>query len=122
VAPATDAERRLAEIWAGVLRVERVGTRDDFFALGGHSLLAMQLASRVRQAFGAELPLRTVFERPTVGEMAALLPAGAVSGIDAIGSAAPAMEDQLLEGLDALSDADVERLLAELSSDGSAAS
>ncbi|MET0399299.1 MAG: phosphopantetheine-binding protein, partial [Longimicrobiaceae bacterium] len=121
VAPRTETELRLAEIWAAVLRVERVGIGDDFFALGGHSLLAMRLASRVRQAFGAELPLRAVFERPTVGGMAALLPAGMVSEADAIGAAAPALEDQLLEGLDALSDADVERLLAELSPDGSPA-
>ncbi len=119
VAPRTETERRLAEIWAAVLRVERVGASDDFFELGGHSLLAMRLASRVRQAFGIELPLRAVFERPTVGGLAALLPAETVPAADAIGAAAPALEDQLLEGLDALSDADVERLLAELSSDGS---
>ncbi|HEV2736624.1 MAG TPA: non-ribosomal peptide synthetase, partial [Longimicrobiaceae bacterium] len=122
VAPASEAERRLADIWAAVLKRERVGTRDNFFELGGHSLLATQVVSRVRQAFGAELPLRALFERPTVGELAALLPAEA-SAAEAIPAAAAievagsALEDQLLEGLDELSEADVERLLADLSSD-----
>jgi amino acid adenylation domain-containing protein len=123
VAPETEAERRLAEIWAEVLKVERVGTRDNFFELGGHSLLATQVVSRARIAFGAELPLRAVFERPTVGELAALLPAapgpaaGAIPAAAAIEVAGSALEDQLLEGLDDLSEADIERLLADLSSD-----
>ncbi|MEW5928738.1 MAG: amino acid adenylation domain-containing protein [Gemmatimonadota bacterium] len=123
VAPRTEAERRLAEIWAEVLRVERVGAHDDFFALGGHSLLATQVVSRARQAFGAELPLRAVFERPTVAGLAALLPATAalageaIPAAEAIEVAGSALEDQLLEGLDELSEADVERLLADLSPD-----
>jgi amino acid adenylation domain-containing protein len=122
VAPETEAERRLAEIWAEVLKVERVGTRDDFFALGGHSLLATQVISRVRQAFGAELPLRAVFERPTVGELAALLPAddAGVVRVPAdmvIASDGGGMEDELLDRIDELSDAEIERLLAGLSTD-----
>jgi amino acid adenylation domain-containing protein len=122
VAPETEAERRLAEIWAEVLRVERVGTRDDFFALGGHSLLATQVISRVRQAFGAELPLRAVFERPTVGELAALLPADGAGVVRVpadmvIASDGGGMEDELLERIDELSDAEIERLLAGLSTD-----
>src|SRR5207302_121789 len=64
-APADAVEERLAAIWGEVLRVERVGAHNDFFALGGHSLLATQVASRLREAFGLEIPLRGLFEATT---------------------------------------------------------
>jgi pristinamycin I synthase-3/4 len=69
VAPRTPAEERMAGIWAEVLGVERVGAEDHFFDLGGHSLLATQLVSRVREAFRTEVPLRAVFEAPTLAEL-----------------------------------------------------
>jgi amino acid adenylation domain-containing protein len=70
VAPRTPTEEVLAGIWAELLGVERVGAEDDFFALGGHSLVATQVISRVRQAFGVELPLRDLFEAPRMGAFA----------------------------------------------------
>ncbi|MCP4660126.1 MAG: amino acid adenylation domain-containing protein, partial [bacterium] len=75
VAPRTPAEEALVEIWAALLGVGEVGVRDDFFELGGHSLLATQLVSRVRDTFQVELPLRVVFESPSVAGMAEALEA-----------------------------------------------
>ncbi|WP_420718389.1 amino acid adenylation domain-containing protein [Pyxidicoccus sp. MSG2] len=73
--PQTPLEEALATVWAQVLRMEpgRVGRRDDFFALGGHSLLATQVMARLREALGVDVPLRALFEAPTVERLAAWL-------------------------------------------------
>jgi amino acid adenylation domain-containing protein len=76
VAPRNAVEEVLSEIFAEVLGVERVGINDNFFELGGNSLLATQVVSRVRKTFQPELPLRKIFEAPTVASLAALLVAG----------------------------------------------
>ena len=70
VAPRTLTEELLAEIWSEVLKLKQIGVNDDFFQLGGHSLLATQVMSRVRQTLNLEVPLRALFELPTVSELA----------------------------------------------------
>ena len=70
VAPRTPTEEVVAGIWAEILGLEKIGVHDNFFELGGHSLLATQVISRIREAFQLELPLRNIFESPTVATLA----------------------------------------------------
>lgn len=70
IAPRSPIEELLVEMWSQLLHVTTIGVTDNFFELGGHSLLATQLISRVRQAFNVDLSVRTVFECPTIAEMA----------------------------------------------------
>src|SRR5690606_19296733 len=81
--PRTEVEAALAGLWAEVLGVDRVGIQHNFFTeLGGHSLLATQLLSRIRSAFQVELPLRRLFEAPTVATLAVVLEEALVAQVD----------------------------------------
>lgn len=99
VAPESEIEHIIAGIWSQVLRVERVGVHDNFFALGGHSLPAIRIVARINAAFTITLPLETFFAHPTVAALAA------------------AVEDILLSEIDALSDAEVAALLGGVGDD-----
>lgn len=70
VAPRSPIEASLAEMWKSVLKIRSLGVHDQFFELGGHSLLATQVASRIRETFGVSLPLRLLFEKTTIAELA----------------------------------------------------
>lgn len=70
VAPRTEVEQELAEIWGLVLGLEKVGVEHNFFELGGHSLLATKVMSRLQESFGVKLPMTTLFELPTVATLA----------------------------------------------------
>jgi hypothetical protein len=114
--PRNATETLLAQIWSEILQRDQVGIHDNFFHLGGHSLLATQIISRVARALRVELPVRVVFESPTVAGMAR-----AVDERQLVASADivvrpdhPSRAQRLLEHLDELSDHQVEELLLEL--------
>ncbi|HEX9937102.1 MAG TPA: condensation domain-containing protein, partial [Longimicrobium sp.] len=90
VAPRTPVEEVLAGIWAEVLGVPRLGVHDSFFELGGHSLLATRAVSRVRELFGVELPLRALFEGPTVAELASAVEEMRRAGLPVLPPVVPA--------------------------------
>ena len=75
IAPGSPVEKVLAEIWSEVLEITPVGVNRDFFALGGHSLSATKVASRIKRRMGVEVPLRALFQNPTIAELARALPA-----------------------------------------------
>jgi acyl carrier protein len=82
--PQTESEERIAALWRELLGIDRIGAHDDFFTLGGHSLLATQIVSRMRGLFGLELPLKTVFEAPTVARYARLVEDAIMAEIEAM--------------------------------------
>jgi acyl carrier protein len=108
LAPRTPVEQVLAALWAALLAVDRVGVHDNFFTdLGGHSLLATQLVSRVRETFRIQVPLRLLFEAPTLAAFAEHLAGNAVDRLRVERTA------EMLLALDQLSDDEVQRMLAQ---------
>lgn len=98
VAPRTRAEQEVVKIWSEVLRLDEVGIHDDFRELGGHSLLATQVVSRVISTFQVDVPLRTIFEAPTVADMALAIVQYQAKDVD------PDRIESLLSELEGLSD------------------
>ncbi len=84
VAPATELQQQLCDIWQTLLHVEQIGIHDNFFNLGGHSLLAQRLVGQIRQQLGLELPLKALFEQPTVAQLADVLTSTATAALPAI--------------------------------------
>lgn len=107
VAPRSPVEELLAQIWATVFKVNQVGVDDNFFDLGGHSLLAARVVSRVRDALQIDLPLRTLFEKPTIAELTEAIAHGPI-GPDELERTA-----QLFLKLSTFSTDEVEQLLSE---------
>ncbi|MCH8061997.1 MAG: non-ribosomal peptide synthetase [Chloroflexi bacterium] len=106
-APRTPVEVQLSEIWAEALDLDEVGIYDNFFDLGGHSLMASHILSLAIKTFRVELPLKALFESPTVAEMAIVV---TEHQADKVG---PVEIDQMLSELDALTDRQARRLLAD---------
>lgn len=84
VAPQNVTETKLAEIWQEVLGIHAVGIHDNFFELGGHSLKAMNVSTQVHKAFQVELPLKALFESPTIHELAAYITASEIEQFETI--------------------------------------
>jgi acyl carrier protein len=106
VAPRTPVEKEVARIWAEVLGLPQVGIYDNFFELGGHSLKATQIMSRLRDTLRVELPLRTIFEEPTVEGLAGVLTWRQIE------AAAPEDVARLVVELEALSNETAQHLLS----------
>ena len=105
--PRTATETTLVAIWREVLKLGQVGIDDNFFDLGGHSLLVVQIVSRIRKAFSVEIPLRALFEFPTIAEMAAVI-------VEYQGKQLGEEElEQMMHTLELMTEEDTQQLVAE---------
>lgn len=107
IAPRTPVEKVLAQIWAEVMSVKQVGITDNFFDLGGHSLTATRIVARIIQHFQLNIPLRLLFESPTIAAMATLIKAHQENTLDE-----QAMT-KLINELEALSEEEAKQLVDE---------
>ena len=108
VPPTTAIEEKLVEIWAEVLRVEKVGINDNFFGLGGDSILAAQIVNRVREILQVELSFLFFFEQPTVASMAIKITQNQAEEVMS------EELDDVLKNLESLSESEVEKLLGQM--------
>jgi amino acid adenylation domain-containing protein len=116
LAPRSDVEAGLVEIWEEVLKVKRIGVLDNFFELGGHSLIATQVIARVRKYMRVEIPMRSLFEEPTVGGLAIAVDRARANGATLRtpiirGRSEGRMREQLEARLRDLSDEEIDALL-----------
>jgi amino acid adenylation domain-containing protein len=120
VPPRNPVEAALVDIWREILHREDVGIHENFFHLGGHSLMATQVISRIGNTLGVELPLRSIFEAPTIARLAETVSAAKAengNGPSVIKRAARVSNpEELLDRLEGLSDEEVEELLREFDS------
>jgi acyl carrier protein len=122
-APRNEVEEKLAEIWRELLELEQVGIEQNFFELGGHSLLVLQVTARIRRTFEVELPVRSVFEAPTIAGLAMEVQKAKAMGLKARtpfpqsprhATTADASQEALLVQLEKLSDQEARSLLKNL--------
>jgi acyl carrier protein len=110
VAPRTPLEELVCASWCDVLNLHRVGIHDNFFDIGGHSLRATQVVSRIREMLDVEIPLRALFESPTVSGLTIAIVQGLAARADA--GLLDVMLDELYE-MERLPQDEVQRILAE---------
>jgi acyl carrier protein len=114
VAPRDALEQSLAAIWQELLGIAQIGVNDNFFELDGHSLLATQIISRVREACQVELPIKAIFEAPTIGGLAEAVRQSLAPSPPPVTNMPLVSEQEILTRLDELSDDEVDRLLTEM--------
>ena len=119
VAPETPTQEHLAAIWRTLLKVEGIGITDNFFELGGHSLMVMQVVSRVRRELEVEIPIRMMFEDPTIKGLAKEVEEANAKGIKAIApisslSRRPNNHDELSLQVEKMSREELEEMLRKL--------
>ncbi|MGD9488077.1 MAG: amino acid adenylation domain-containing protein [Calditrichaceae bacterium] len=105
VTPRTPTEKKIAGIAGQLLKIEKIGVYDNFFELGGHSMLATQFISRLRESFNVEIPLRSVFENPTVDGMMRVITESQSMGED------QKELDNMLAELESLSEEEVQKII-----------
>ncbi len=107
IPPSTEIDRRLADIWEGILDIRPIGMRDNFFQIGGHSLAAARIVSQVIKTFLVEIPLEVLFNAPTVADMAAAIEAHPGKKIG------DAELERILAEMESLTDEEAQRLVSE---------